>query len=122
VEGLAVAADWRGGKLTAHQAVKAMRESRLEPSLGQVFGLSFLSISSARAYTVAGSFCRYLLDRHGPGPLLAVYREGGRRAAFARAYGAPFAALQAEWSRFIDEQKVAAPDREVERERVRRPA
>jgi tetratricopeptide (TPR) repeat protein len=122
IEGAAVAADWRGGRLSGHQAVKAMREARLEPPPQAIFGLSFLTVSSGRAYAVAGSFCRYLLDKAGPAPLLAAYRDGGSPEAFARAYGAPFAQLVRDWRAFIDAQALAPRDREVERERVRRPA
>ncbi len=121
IEGLAEAADWPVTRLTLHQAVKAMREAHLEPPLLQVLGFSFLALSSGRAYTVAGSFCRYLLDLQGPAKLLQVYREGGTAASFARAYGRPLPELAAEWGRFIDQQQVAPAEREVERERVRRP-
>ncbi|MCS6915759.1 MAG: hypothetical protein RMK29_21360 [Myxococcales bacterium] len=123
IEGMAVAADWRGGgALAPHQMVKAMREAGLEPPLEQIFGLSFLTVPAGRAYAVAGSFCRYLLERFGPGPMLAVYRQGGAPEAFSRALGVPFARLAAEWRAFIDRQPVAPREREVERERVRRPA
>ncbi|MFO0577149.1 MAG: tetratricopeptide repeat protein [Polyangia bacterium] len=122
IEGLAVAADWRGGGLTPHQAVKAMREDRIEPRLTQVLGLSFWGQPSSRAYTLVGSFCRFLLDKHGPAPLLRVYHDGGRPEDFARAYGVPFATLQAEWSALIDSQPLDRRERELERERLRRPA
>lgn len=122
IEGAAVAAEWRGGKLTPHQAVKALREARREPPLEAVLGLRFLTLPSVQAYTVAGSFCRYLLERRGPAPLLQVYRAGGSAAAFQRAYGQPLAVLAAEWSRFIDAQVVAPAEREVQREIARRPA
>jgi tetratricopeptide (TPR) repeat protein len=122
IEGLAVAADWRGGGLTPHQAVKAMREDRIEPRLEQVLGLSFWAQPSSRAYTLVGSFCRFLLDKHGPAKLLRVYHDGGRPADFARVYGAPFSTLHAEWSAVIDAQPLDRRERELERERLRRPA
>lgn len=123
IEGLAVAVEWRGGgRLSPHQAARAMRDTGLLPPLAQVFGLSFLTVSAGRAYTVAGSFCRYLLDRFGPGPLLEVYRRGGSPEAFAAALGEPFPQLESGWKALIDRQPLEAPDREVERERVRRPA
>lgn len=122
IEGLAVAADWRGGGLTPHQAVKAMREDRLEPPLESVLGLSFWTQPASRAYTLVGSFCRHLLDRHGPAPLLRVYHDGGRPADFERVYGVPFAQLKAEWSALIDQQPLDRRAREIERERLRRPA
>lgn len=122
IEGLAVAADWRGGGLTPHQAVKAMREDGLEPPLQSVLGLSFWTQPASRAYTLVGSFCRHLLDRHGPARLLRVYQAGGRPADFERVYGVPFAQLKAEWSALIDQQPLDRKAREIERERLRRPA
>jgi Flp pilus assembly protein TadD len=122
IEGLAVAADWDGGRLSDHQATRAMRVARLQPELRRLFGLSFFAVSSGRAYTVAGSFCRYLLERYGPAPLLQVYQAGGSPAAFGRAYGVPFAKLEEGWNDLIERQPLAPQDLAVERERVRRPA
>ena len=123
VEGFAVAADWRSsGDLDVHQVVRAMRHAGLEPPLASVFSLRFYRLPSSIAYTVAGSFCRYLLTNHGAGPLLDAYRRGGMTTDFAAAYGRPFADLERDWRRFIDGKPVADSDREVARERLRRPA
>ena len=124
VEGLAVAADWRAsGDLDGHQVVLAMRRAGLEPPLEQVFsGLAFYRLPGRRAYAVAGSFCRYLLDRFGAAPLLATYHRGGAPADFSAAYGTPFATLQADWRRFIDEQPLKSDSSEVARDRLRHKA
>jgi hypothetical protein len=89
VEGIAVAADRRvTGNVALHQSVRAMRQAGLLPPLEQVFsGLGFWALPSGRAYTVAGSFSRYLLTQYGAGKLLAVYHAGGRPQDFARSYG-----------------------------------
>ena len=122
LEGVAVAADWPGGRLTIHEQVKALREARLEPPLERLFGLSFWGHGSGRAYTVAGSFFRYLLDQSGPGPLLKVYRAGGAEPSFQAAYGRPRAELAAAWRRYIDGLPLRPNGREVARGRLRRPA
>jgi len=58
----------------------------------------FLGAPPARAYLVAGSFLRFLLDRHGAAAVQRLYAGEG----FARAFGEPLASLEAEWSGFLD--------------------
>lgn len=124
IEGLAMAADFRAsqGGLSAHQAVKTLREAGLEPPLSAVMSLSFWRLPGQRAYQVAGSFCRFLLDEYGPARLLQVYHAGGRRADFERVYAMPFAQLQQSWVALTNQQPLDPKAREVEKERLRRPA
>jgi len=124
VEGIAVATDRRSsGNLSIHQSVRAMKQAGLLPKLDQVFsGLGFWSLPSGRAYTVAGSFVRYLLAEYGAPPLLSVYHDGGRPKDFAKHYGISFDELTARWLQFVDAQPLGASAKEVERERLRRPA
>ncbi len=124
IEGVAVAADFRAsyGGLTPHQGVKALREAHLDPPLASVMGLAFWRLPGQRAYTTAGSFCRFLLDAYGAEKLLRVYHTGGRPADFARVYGVQFAELQHRWVELTDGQPLDPKAREVERERMRRPA
>jgi len=124
VEGIAVAADRRvTGNVSLHQSVRAMRQAGLLPPLDRVFsGLGFWGLPSGRAYTVAGSFCRYLMEQYGAPKLLATYHEGGRPIDFARSYGVPFAVLQERWLEFVEAQPLPSQAKEIERERQRRPA
>lgn len=124
IEGLAVAADFRAsGELDGHQVVLAMRKAGLEPPLEQVFsGLAFYRLPSRRAYAIAGSFCRYLLDRYGAAPLLLTYHKGGAPADFTAAFSVPFGALRDDWHRFIDEQPLKPESSEVARDRLRHKA
>jgi tetratricopeptide (TPR) repeat protein len=123
IEGLAVAAEWRGsGVLDSHQLVLAMRRAGLEPPLHDVLGLGFWRLPAGRAYTVAGSFCRYLLERYGAAPLLAAYRRGGGAPDFAQSFGQPFARLESDWRQFVDGQPLEAAAQEVAGERLRRKA
>ena len=124
VEGLAVAADHRfTGNLSLHESVQTMQQAGLLPPLDQVFsGLHFWTLPSLRAYTVAGSFLRYLLEQHGPQKLLLTYQQGGRPEVFSRNYGQPFSMLQKQWLAYVAAHSVPTKAGEVEKEQLRRPA
>jgi hypothetical protein len=118
IEGLAVAIDWPGGydRMTPHEAVRAMQDLGVQPAIGQLLSLQFFSVSSARGYTTAGSFLRFLLDRYGAEELRTLYRTGGD---FAAAYGAPLAALEGEWRTMIGTIQLSPAVVEAQRERFR---
>ncbi len=119
IEGLAVAADWRGGgRLTPHQWTRALLELELAPRPEQLFGYGFLNSSAGRSYTTAGSFCRWLIDRYGIAQMRRVYRSGGD---FAGVYGKGLGALGVEWRSFLLKVPLADEDRELAREIFRRP-
>jgi len=120
IEGTAVAADWPdhfNHALTPHQAVKAMTEMDMAPPIGRLLSTGFFAFSSARSYTAAGSFVRFLIDRHGAARLRELYRSGGD---FARAYGRTQDDLVAEWRAMIARIALPASAREKVRERFRR--
>ncbi len=100
IEGLAVALDWPGGTdgLTPHQAVRAMQILGVEPQITELFSIEFLTASAARGYTTAGSFLRFLLERHGAGPMRSLYASGGD---FERAYRRSLASLEREWRAMV---------------------
>ncbi|HEX4422543.1 MAG TPA: hypothetical protein VH165_31730, partial [Kofleriaceae bacterium] len=79
IEGLAVAIDWPGSydRPTPHEAVRAMQDLGVQPAIGRLLSLEFFSVSSARGYTTAGSFLRYLLDTYGAAKLRVLYGSGG---------------------------------------------
>ncbi|HEX5057828.1 MAG TPA: hypothetical protein VFV99_00650 [Kofleriaceae bacterium] len=118
IEGLAVALDWPAGydRLTPHEAVRAMQAMGLTPSIRELLSLGFLTVSSARSYTTAGSFMRYLLDTYGAPMLRELYRSGGD---FDRVYGKSAGALETEWRTMIS--SITLPPDEIEgtRERFR---
>lgn len=121
IEGAAVAADWPdhfNRALTPHQSVKAMLELGFAPPVESVLSTGFLRFSSARSYTLAGSFVRYLLDTRGPDQFRILYRSGGD---FAEAYGEDESDLIAEWRAMIDAIELPDGAAEVVRERFRRP-
>jgi hypothetical protein len=99
LEGLAVAVDLPAGSFGVHAWARAMRDQGRLPPLASLLGASgFFGAAPARAYTASGSFLRFLLDRDGPRPILAAYRDGD----VARALGRPLPELEAEWQRFLD--------------------
>jgi hypothetical protein len=121
IEGVAEAADVSDpdGPATIHQEAAAMVEDGRAPPLADIVGAGFTTQSGARAYTVAGSFCAFLLETRGAERLRALYRSAGD---FERVYGTPLAALEQEWRAFLGRQPLTPRDRARAQERFRRPA
>ncbi len=117
IEGAAVAADWKArGGLTPHQWAQAMILLHKAPRLEAVMGYGFFGAASSRSYTVAGSFCRFLVERYGPKPFQRVYRSGGD---FRAAYGRSLATLEAQWRAFLQSVPLRPKDLDLARERFR---
>lgn len=117
IEGSAVAAAWRTrGGLTRHQWAQAMILLDKAPPMRAVMGYGFLASAAGRSYTLAGSFCRFLVEHHGPAPFRRVFRNGGD---FRAVYGKSLAQLEAQWKKFL--RTVPLSDRELglARERFR---
>lgn len=99
VEGLAVAADDPADELTLHQWAAGMRRQQLAPDIRRVLDpRGFYGSAAPRAYTLVGSFLRYLADTYGPGKLTALYARGDFRGV----YGRNLDALATEWESFLD--------------------
>ncbi|HEY8212106.1 MAG TPA: hypothetical protein VIG99_31710 [Myxococcaceae bacterium] len=99
VEGLAVAADNPADELALHQWAAGMRRQKLAPDVREIVRpQGFFAVAPARAYTVAGSFLRYLAETHGPEKLRALYERGD----FETAYGRSLEALTIEWEKMLD--------------------
>ncbi len=117
VEGLAMAIDWPADDLTLHQWSRAMREAGLAPDIRTIVGpAGFAAAAQGRAYTLAGSFLRFLLDRAGPARMRRLYRDGD----FEAAYGRPLDALAADWERFLSQVPLDAEARGAAQNRFRR--
>jgi hypothetical protein len=121
IEGVAEAADFGDpdGRATLHQQARAMIALGQAPSLARVMGVGFSAESGARAYVLAGSFCRFLFDRFGADKLRAAYRSAGD---FQAVYGLPLAELEKSWLAFLETQPLDARDEARARERFRKPA
>ena len=122
IEGTAVAADWPDHfdkALTPHQSVKAMQELDMAPPAKRLFSTGFLAFSSARSYTLAGSYLRFLIDRYGMARLRQLYQNGGD---FGAVYGRSPSTLTQEWRALIEATILPDGAAEIVRERFRRPA
>ena len=98
VEGLAVAAD-SDEELSVHQWAAAMRRLKLAPDIRNIVGpAGFYREAAARAYTLSGSFLRWLRERQGAPKLRRLYRDGDFEAAYSRSLDS----LASEWEAFLD--------------------
>ena len=97
-EGIAVAADWSEGRLTAHQWAKAMRQMEIAPPLSAIMGLGFWGHAGSRSYLLAGSFVRFLVDTYGIEKFKATFPFGD----FVRHYSKDLYSLEAEWIDFLE--------------------
>ncbi len=97
-EGLAMAIEWNWGDRTLHEYSSAMIRSGLAPEMEPVMqSFGFTQQSSSVSYVLAGSFCRFLLDRYGATQLTALYSSGDYEAIF----GKPLTALLADWKEML---------------------
>ncbi|RMD98907.1 MAG: tetratricopeptide repeat protein [Deltaproteobacteria bacterium] len=99
VEGVAVAADWTGPRYTPHEWSAAMRRIGKAPPLDRLLApTGFWRHASGKAYTLSGSFVRFLIERHGIETFKAFY--GGD--SFPESYGMPLEEAIAAWEAFLD--------------------
>jgi tetratricopeptide (TPR) repeat protein len=121
IEGVAEAADFDDpdGRATTHEEAAAMLALGQAPDLRRALGAGFTFESGPRAYTVAGSFCRFLLDSHGAAKLRALYRSAGD---FTAVYGRDLDSLEQDWRAFLAALPVDEDVRAQAEERFRRPA
>lgn len=119
VEGAATAAAWGADDLDYHYWSAAIHRLELGEDISELLGpAGFWSRYSRRAYTLTGSFARWLIDTEGPAAFRAAYRRGD----FESAYGRPLPALTAEWREFLDALPVSDAQMEVARLRYDRPS
>jgi hypothetical protein len=121
IEGVAEAADSGNpdGPSTVHQEAAAMVADGRAPPVAAVVGAGFSTLAGPRAYTVAGSFCAFLLTTRGAEPLRRLYHSAGD---FTAVYKVPLATLEGEWRRFLAAQPLDARERAHAHEQFRRPA
>lgn len=117
VEGIALAADWPPSDQDPHTTAAALRSLGKAPDVRRLFDPDgFWSQPGGRAYTLMGSFVRWLVDTHGIEPFKEVYRSGH----WEEVYGKSTDALISEWERWVDAQPVDVDDRERVRHKHRR--
>lgn len=108
VEGIAVAADWPPDELNPHRASAALRSLNKAPDIRSLFGAGgFWSQPSGKAYTMTGSFVRWLVDEYGIEKFKRLYRTGDMNGSFGQeAY-----ALIEKWESFLD--SIVLEDRDL---------
>lgn len=119
VEGIATAADWPVRELTPHETSASLRALEMAPDIRGLLGASgFWTQASGRAYTLMGSFVRYLIDSYGIEKFKQAYPTGD----FAAAYGKSADALVGEWELYLDTLTVSAGQLELARYLYDRPS
>ena len=77
IEGVAEAATWPHRRLNLHESSAAMKQLGFAPDIRFVFAPEkFYGVNGSTAYTLCGSFLRFLYDKHGAQMLWQVYRQG----------------------------------------------
>ena len=118
VEGLATAIDWEWGNRTPHQYAAAMRKFGVAPDIRNLMTFTgFASHSSSISYVLAGSFCRFLIDRHGIRSMMQVYQH----LDYPASYGENLDDLIGSWHAFLDSMSVNEQERDVVDALFRRP-
>jgi hypothetical protein len=103
VEGLAEALSTVRGPLDLHQAAKALIESGKAPKLENILASPFFWTQSARrAYSLTGSFLRFLLEKYGTDAIRRLYAN----ADFIGVYDKDLKTLLKEWEEFIAKIKL----------------
>lgn len=116
VEGLAEALTPPRGDYSLHQWVRALRVLDRAPDVRRLVAVTdFWRAPPRRAYTLMGSFIRYLLDTRGPEPIKALYADGD----FGNALGDELDTVVKEWERFIDDHVLSEQERRAAEERFR---
>lgn len=119
VEGIATAADWPPGDFTPHEATAVLRRLNIAPDIRLLVGASgFWGQSSSRAYTVTGSFIKFLVDTYGIEKLKRAYGHG----EFEQVYGKSLDSLATQWETFLDAVPLDESRMEVARYLYDRPS
>ena len=109
VEGLAMAVDGEWGNRTLHEYAAAMQEfgaARDIRSLMTPWG--FGAQQSSVSYVLAGSFCRFLIERFGMRKMLQLYGSLNYRSV----YGRSLDELVTEWQGFLERVPLDSIDRD----------
>jgi tetratricopeptide (TPR) repeat protein len=118
VEGLAVALEpVSRDELTPHQWARAAKAAKVAPPLAQLLGPRFLAQNQALAYTLAGSFLRYVFDTYGAAKVRSLYRSGDVQSTLGRS----FAELERSWEAALANEPLPAQAEALARQRFERP-
>lgn len=109
VEGLAMAVEDRFQHRSLHEyAASMLRFGIVREPEELITAMGFITHQSSLSYVMMGSFCKYLIDRHGFEKYRSLY--GG--ASVGKVYGMPYKELVKEWQDYLMEIDVPAEWRE----------
>jgi hypothetical protein len=117
IEGIAVAASPHDDDLTDAEWAHAMLEIGILPPMQRVFSLGFLGESSAKSYTLAGAFMRWVGDRFGWEVVRAWY-GGGEISSLV---GMSWAELDAEFRAYVQSLPLSPEAASFARAKFERP-
>jgi len=119
IEGFAEAFTAPRGKLGLHEFARSMRDLNLAPKMQNLLSAEdFWRQAPARAYTIAGSFVRYLLEQYGAKPLKRLYAH----ADFQDVFDKDLDTLVKDWNLFLDTVQVPDSGRRTALAAFHRPA
>ena len=99
IEGLAIAVERFEYEESVHKLAAMVFATGAAPDMQSLFSLSgFMKAPAGVSYTLAGSFCRYLIDRYGLRRFKLLYKTG----EYAILYDKPLPLLLQEWRRSLD--------------------
>jgi len=121
IEGLAEASDYGDpkGDSTLHQSARALIDSGRAPPLHRVVGSGFSTLAGPSAYTIAASFCHYLLITHGAASLRRLYETAGD---FQGIYDQTLDHLEQNWRAFLAQTPLTEKQLNQADEQFRQPA
>jgi tetratricopeptide (TPR) repeat protein len=107
IEGLATAVERVEYEEPVHRLAAMAFATGAAPDMQSLFSLSgFMKAPAGVSYTLAGSFCRYLIDRYGMRRFKLLYRTG----EFSIIYEKPLSLLLQEWRRSLDRFRFSIGD------------
>lgn len=119
VEGLAQALSPDEPSMDLHEWARAMQKIQLAPDMREILGpKGFWTQAPQRAYTVAGSFVRYLLETYGAASLKLAYAHGD----FKHAYGRSLDVLVSEWEHKLENLTLSPRSEHIAQERFYTPS
>lgn len=117
VEGIALAADWPPQEQDPHETAAGLRALGKAPDVRVLFEPEgFWSQPGGKAYTLMGSFVRWIVDEHGIEPFKEVYKNGH----WQDVYGQSPDELVTAWEQWVDTIEVPPADLEHVRHKHRR--
>lgn len=106
-EGLPMALEAVYGSRSLHTYAAAMMQQGIAPDItGLMSSWGFAVQSPSVSYVLAGSFCRFLIDRYGIGKLMIMYGN----ADWKEQYGRPLSLLIADWKAYLGDEEVTPED------------